>query len=97
MKRVLIGALAVILVLSLGTAGALAAGQGKGAGKGRGPHYVDVHGGGICVSCQVGNFTDADGDGVCDAAGERCRGAGCGGRGSGFAVRGCGFRGGRNR
>lgn len=93
MKRVLIGTLAAILVLSLGTAGALAAGQGKG----RGPHYVDVHGGGICVSCQGGNFTDADGDGVCDAAGERCRCAGCGGRGSGFTVRGCGFRGGRNR
>ena len=45
MKRVLIGALAAILVLSLGTAGALAAGQGKG----RGPHYVDAHGGGICA------------------------------------------------
>ena len=51
MKRVLIGLLTAIIVVSTGTIGALAAGPGSGYGR---------------------NFVDADGNGVCDFAGESC-------------------------
>ena len=51
MRRVLLGACAVAMVLSAGMASALAAGPGHGL-----------------------NFTDTDGDGVCDYASSSCHG-----------------------
>ena len=80
MKKVLIGTLAVVLVLTAMTAGALAAGRGHAS------RFVDADGDGICdnygadcksVGCGLG-FVDTDNDGVCDNCGSDCQGSGCG-------------------
>ena len=80
MKKVLIGTLAVVLVLTAMTAGALAAGRGHAS------RFVDADGDGICdnygadcksFGCGLG-FVDTDNDGVCDNCGSDCRGTGCG-------------------
>ena len=87
MKKVLIGTLAVVLVLTAMTAGALAAGRGHAS------RFVDADGDGICDNytayCKGTGYglgyVDADNDGICDNCGSDCRGSGCGsgwGRGS---------------
>ena len=80
MKKVLIGTLTVVLVLTAITAGAFAAGRGQGS------RFVDADGNGICdnyaayckgTGCGLG-FVDADNDGVCDNYASGCQGTGCG-------------------
>jgi len=76
MKKVLISAMAVVLVLSALSLTAFAAGPRTGvrqpAGEGNGPAYgfVDENGDGVCDDCAgnggQGQFVDEDGDGVCD-------------------------------
>ena len=76
MKRTLIGILAGIVVLSLGTAGALAAGPGCER------NFVDVNGDGICDDAGTFcRYVDSDGDGICDHAHSHGMGHGCGFRG----------------
>ena len=74
MKKVLISALAVVLVLGALTLTAFAAGPGTGirqpVGEGNGPAYgfVDEDGDGVNDRPAKGaSFVDENGDGVCDA------------------------------
>lgn len=61
MKKVCIGILAAVMLLSLGTTSALAAGRGNGRG------YVDEDGDGVCDNYNGAcGYVDEDGDGVCD-------------------------------
>ena len=75
MKRVLTGALAAVLAVSLSAATAFAAGPRCGR------YYVDADGDGICDN--TGSrcvYVDANGDGICDNCGARHgHWAGCGG------------------
>lgn len=75
MKRVLTGALAAVLAVSLCAATAFAAGPRCGR------YYVDADGDGICDN--TGSrcvYVDANGDGICDNCGARHgHWAGCGG------------------
>jgi len=74
MKKFLTAALALALLLSIGSTAAYAAGGVRGS------RFVDEDNDGVCdwhdSSCQ---FVDADGDGVCDKPGSN----GCG-RGAGY-------------
>ena len=80
MKKLLIGTLAVVLVLTAITAGALAAGRGQGS------RFAGADWDGLCGSCTAGTrgtgcglgFVDADNDGVCDNYTAGTRGTGCG-------------------
>ncbi len=64
MKKVCIGILAAVMLLSLGTTSALAAGRGNGRG------YVDEDGDGVCDNYNGAcGYVDEDGDGVCDNCG----------------------------
>ena len=67
-NRILTGALAAVLVLSVGATAAFAAGPRAGRGNGS---FVDADSDGICDSRGNGNgnFVDADNDGVCDNRG----------------------------
>ena len=88
MKKVLIGTLTVVLVLTAITAGAFAAGHGQGS------RFVDADGNGICDNYTAyckgtgygTGYVDADNDGVCDNYASGGQGTGCGsgwGHGSG--------------
>ena len=79
MKKILLGMMAAILVLTM-AAGALAEEAGCGRGCMRGGsgmrRYVDADGDGVCDHCGqdgCGYYVDADGDGVCDYCGQGCR------------------------
>lgn len=64
MKKALLGILAAVAALSVGTTAALAAGPGGGR------CFVDADGDGICDN--AGSrcvYADADGDGLCDVCG----------------------------
>ena len=75
MKKLAIGLVIAVIVLSISAMSALAASESPG--------YVDEDGDGICdrrASCGMrrgngrrANFVDADGDGACDNAGAGCR------------------------
>ena len=78
MKRRIMGAMALVFLLTLGVTGAAAAGRGCGRGNWRqavsGQYFVDANGDGVCdncgTNCAVGvcsggrYFVDANGDGV---------------------------------
>ena len=80
MKKVLIGTLAVVLVLTAITAGAFAAGRGHGS------CFVDANRDGVCdnygtarhVTVHGSNYADIDNDGVCDNCGASYHGCGLG-------------------
>lgn len=84
MKKVLIGTLTVVLVLTAITAGAFAAGRGQGS------RFVDADSNGICDNYAAyckgtgygtgygAGYVDVDNDGVCDNCGTNCQGTGCG-------------------
>ena len=105
MKKVLVGTLAAMMVLSAGTANASAAGPGSGCGR----SFVDTDGGGICdFAGEFCRYTDADRDGLCDYCGagksadgscfEDLNGDGICDNAPGQGRHlGRGFRGGRNR
>ena len=67
-NRILTGALAAVLVLSVGATAAFAAGPRAGRGNG---NFVDADNNGVCDNRGNGNrnFVDADNDGVCDNRG----------------------------
>lgn len=105
MKRIIIGALTVIMIVSIGVTSALAAGPGSEQGR----NFVDADGDGICdFAGEFCRYTDADQDGVCDYCGTGQNGCGrnfvdvdgdgiCDNyRGQGLGL-GRGFRGGRGR
>lgn len=63
MKRVLVGTLTAIMVLSIGTIGAFAVSQGSGYGR----NFVDVDGNDVCdFAGEFCRYVDADLNGVCD-------------------------------
>ena len=62
MKKIIIGTVVITLVLAIGATTAFAAG-GRWAGRGTGPWI------GQGTYCQ---FTDNDGDGICDNRGVNC-------------------------
>ena len=90
MKKMFLGVLAAVIVLSAGAGTALAAGSACGGG------FLDADGDGICDNCGTyhlrsmtgtgrgGNFVDADGDGVCDHYAPGQGGGACGGHGENF-------------
>ena len=87
MKKILLGMMAAILVLTM-AAGALAEEAGCGRGCMRGGsgvrRYVYADGDGVCDYCGRGGcgyYVDADGDGVCDNYNGGARGGAGRGRG----------------
>ncbi len=84
MKKVLLGVLAAVAVLLVGTISAFAAGSGVGEnnadadnhsaygviGTGHGRHFADANGDGICdYSGGACGYVDRDNDGLCDNCG----------------------------
>ena len=79
MKRVLTGALAAVLAVSLCAATAFAAGPRGGR------YYVDADGDGVCDNAGSRRaYVDEDGDGACDICGAE-HGSCPAGRGTAFA------------
>ncbi len=70
MKRVFVGTIAVMLLLSMGLTGSIAAGSEAEQGK----RFVDSDENGVCdLSGTFCHYTDADQDGVCDYRGTKQR------------------------
>lgn len=64
MRKVLLGALAAVIVLLANVGTAFAAGAGCGR------YFVDANGDGVCDNAgSICTYADADGDGVCDNCG----------------------------
>ncbi len=67
-KMAAAGALAAVMLLSMGTTSVLAAGPGAGYGRG----FVDADSDGICdYAGSACRYIDLDGDGICDNYGAR--------------------------
>lgn len=74
MRKVFLGALAAVIVLSANAGTAFAAGAGGGR------YFVDADRDGVCDNADsMCTYVDADGDGVCDNCGTNCTGCLTGG------------------